>query len=47
MTNDPDCPTPWDDFVLYLVPAILRLDGQADQVALDKWVGDLRDERVA
>jgi hypothetical protein len=45
MTADPDEPHPFDDFVLYLVPAILRLDKQTDQASLDKWLSDLADER--
>jgi hypothetical protein len=34
-----------DDFVNYLIAAILRLDKQTDQAALDEWLADLADER--
>ena len=46
MTRDPGCPTPFDAFVKYLVPAVLRLDVEADQAALDKWLADLNEERA-
>ena len=42
MNADPNLPTPWDDFVLYLVPAILRLDAETDVNALDLWLYSLK-----
>lgn len=38
MTHDPNEPRPWDAFVQYLVPAVLRLDDEADLSALDAWL---------
>ena len=46
MTHDPNCPTPFDAFVKYLVPAILRLDAEADQSALDRWLSKVDAEEV-
>ena len=42
MNSDPTLSTPWDDFVLYLVPTILRLDGEADVKAIDLWLYSLK-----
>jgi hypothetical protein len=41
MNDDPEEPTPWDNFVLYLAPAILRLDAEADERAIDLWLYSL------
>lgn len=46
MTADPDLPDPFDDFVRFFVPAVLRLDGETDQTAIDKWLSDLRGEEA-